>query len=276
MQYTQTHKAPTDIQLSFHVATHLKDVPPQLSDLTKQELYDLLEIAYAALTIHEDAGLQKLFLRIQKIIPCEHIVSGLGKVNCKEGSQNIVKIVNGSYPADWLSLYMRQGYASVDPVLLYHFRWFKTQVWSETFRRATATDEQKFIDAARWHGLSHGITMGIPDMHNLTGSLFSFSGKSIAKQPRDIAILEFLLPYLHAALTRTVFSASADYPSLTLREREIILWMKEGKTNWEISQIVKISEWTVQFHVKNILKKLKASTRGHAVVIAMEHGLIQL
>ncbi|WP_447973005.1 LuxR family transcriptional regulator [Nitrospira sp. Kam-Ns4a] len=42
-------------------------------------------------------------------------------------------------------------------------------------------------------------------------------------------------------------------PVLTKREREVLEWMKEGKTNWEIGRILGISERTVRFHVGNIL-----------------------
>ncbi len=63
-------------------------------------------------------------------------------------------------------------------------------------------------------------------------------------------------------------------PHLTPKEIEILIWVKEGKTNWEIAQIQKISERTVKFHIGNILQKLGASTRAHAVSIALERGLV--
>jgi DNA-binding CsgD family transcriptional regulator len=63
-------------------------------------------------------------------------------------------------------------------------------------------------------------------------------------------------------------------PCLTPKEIEILSWVKEGKTNWEIAQIQDVSERTVKFHVANILQKLGASTRAHAVSIALERGLM--
>ena len=75
---------------------------------------------------------------------------------------------------------------------------------------------------------------------------------------------------------RVAFSHAAKTAVLSVREREVLEWMKEGKTNWEISHILSISERTVKFHVQNILVKLQASTRGHAIALAMEQRLIGL
>ena len=58
------------------------------------------------------------------------------------------------------------------------------------------------------------------------------------------------------------------------REMEVLRWLKEGKTNWEISMILKISERTVKYHVKNICAKLDAMNRTHAVVIAIDRGIL--
>lgn len=60
---------------------------------------------------------------------------------------------------------------------------------------------------------------------------------------------------------------------LSDREIEVLRWLKEGKSNWEISMILKISERTVKFHVKNICTKLDVINRTHAVVVAMERGI---
>jgi LuxR family quorum-sensing system transcriptional regulator SolR len=62
---------------------------------------------------------------------------------------------------------------------------------------------------------------------------------------------------------------------LSIREREVLQWVKEGKTNGEIARILSISERTVKFHVQNTLAKLHASNRGHAVVRALASGLIR-
>jgi DNA-binding CsgD family transcriptional regulator len=61
---------------------------------------------------------------------------------------------------------------------------------------------------------------------------------------------------------------------LTKREREIMQWLKQGKSTWEISQILCISERTVKFHINNVITKLDAVNRTHAVAIAIEKKLV--
>ncbi len=52
---------------------------------------------------------------------------------------------------------------------------------------------------------------------------------------------------------------------LSPREREVLKWLKCGKTSWAISLILRISERTVNYHVNNIMRKLDVSSRIQAV-----------
>lgn len=61
---------------------------------------------------------------------------------------------------------------------------------------------------------------------------------------------------------------------LSPREREILKWLAEGKNTWDVSSILYISESTVKFHINNIMKKLDAVNRTHAVAIAMREKMI--
>jgi LuxR family quorum sensing-dependent transcriptional regulator len=61
---------------------------------------------------------------------------------------------------------------------------------------------------------------------------------------------------------------------LSKREEEVLTWSKRGKSSWEISAILNISERTVNFHVNNIMQKLNVVSRIQAVAVAIERGLI--
>lgn len=61
---------------------------------------------------------------------------------------------------------------------------------------------------------------------------------------------------------------------LSPRELTVLLWMKEGKTNWEIARILGLSERTVRFHVGGIFEKLDVTSRTQAVARALGSGLI--
>ncbi len=62
--------------------------------------------------------------------------------------------------------------------------------------------------------------------------------------------------------------------SLSLREKEVINWLKKGKSSADMSIILEISERTVNYHVNNIMHKLNAVSRTHAISLAIEQGLI--
>ncbi|RJR23071.1 MAG: LuxR family transcriptional regulator [Nitrospiraceae bacterium] len=66
-----------------------------------------------------------------------------------------------------------------------------------------------------------------------------------------------------------------EIPNLSKREQEVLTWSKRGKSSWEISAILNISERTVNFHVNNIMQKLNAVSRTQAVAVAIERGLIK-
>lgn len=62
--------------------------------------------------------------------------------------------------------------------------------------------------------------------------------------------------------------------SLTSREREVLHLVGEGSSNRDIARELFISEATVKTHVVHILEKLDADSRGRAVSIARERGLL--
>ncbi len=63
---------------------------------------------------------------------------------------------------------------------------------------------------------------------------------------------------------------------LTSRELEVLRLIREGYRNKQIADQLSISENTVNFHVKNLMEKLRANDRTHAVTIALRRGLLQI
>ncbi|RWN91764.1 MAG: helix-turn-helix transcriptional regulator [Mesorhizobium sp.] len=67
-----------------------------------------------------------------------------------------------------------------------------------------------------------------------------------------------------------------ETPPLSPREKECILWTAKGKSSWEIGQIIGISANTVNFHIKNVMRKLDTCSRTTAAIKAMKLGIIEL
>lgn len=66
----------------------------------------------------------------------------------------------------------------------------------------------------------------------------------------------------------------APPPRLTPRERDALALVAEGKTDWEISVMLSVSESTARFHVDNARRKLGAVNRAHAVARLIGQRLI--
>jgi DNA-binding NarL/FixJ family response regulator len=63
---------------------------------------------------------------------------------------------------------------------------------------------------------------------------------------------------------------------LTNRELEVLRLIREGYRNKQIASQLAIAETTVNFHIKNLVDKLQANDRTHAVTIAVRRGLLQI
>jgi len=108
-----------------------------------------------------------------------------------------------------------------------------------------------------------------------------------ARAPRDVIrkeayILELVVPFLHTAWVRAqtmgapqrAAKGAAPAAVLTDREREILKWVYNGKSNGEVGAILAISPLTVKNHVQKILRKLNVVNRAQAVGKALESRLI--
>lgn len=62
---------------------------------------------------------------------------------------------------------------------------------------------------------------------------------------------------------------------LSVREKEVLNWIKRGKSSSDISLILHIAERTVNFHIYNIMQKLEVVNRPQAVAEALQRGIIE-
>ena len=69
--------------------------------------------------------------------------------------------------------------------------------------------------------------------------------------------------------------ATQRMPSLSKREREIMDLLAQGLTGEQVAEKLVLSSETVKTHIRNAMAKLEASTRVHAIAIALREGYIQ-
>jgi transcriptional regulator EpsA len=135
----------------------------------------------------------------------------------------------------------------------------------------------------------HGVARPSRTHEIETFFLFGDQAPAPSKAADSLHHFELLMPHLHATYMRTQALerelAHADRGAstkvvervqglLSKREREIIQWVREGKTNQQIGDGLGISALTVKNHVQSILRKLGASNRAQAVATAMNNHLM--
>ena len=173
--------------------------------------------------------------------------------------------------------YISEQLRPVDPVVEEHRLHFGLQYWPDSYEKHP--EARQFIMSASDYGLKTGYSYGLKTESGDGASLFSFGGRSMERSRRTFHILRRIVPHLHQALVRVVAPLDhlqeVTYGKLSPREKEVLLWIKEGKTTSEISSTLSISERTVKFHVRNTLRKVRASTRAQAVAVSLEKGLIR-
>lgn len=126
----------------------------------------------------------------------------------------------------------------------------------------------------------HVVAHGPREIVGEGGSFFAFVRHPSPHAARDAYLLELLMPYLHMALHRMLINERQQKPSdtgasagsgsgavtlLSKREMQVLHWVKNGKTNHEIGQILDITPPTVKNHVQNIMRKLNVTNRAQAV-----------
>jgi DNA-binding NarL/FixJ family response regulator len=73
----------------------------------------------------------------------------------------------------------------------------------------------------------------------------------------------------------TAARARNGIPALTDREREVVRLIAEGLTNREIGEAIFVSESTVKFHVRNVMRKLDVHHRAEVAYAASRLGLLE-
>ena len=179
-----------------------------------------------------------------------------------------------TFPVGWYWRYVSQNHLPHDPVVMRIGQTTRPFRWSDSYARAGARG-RRVLDEAAQFGIRDGYAIPI---RGRDGSLamVSIGARDYALTRQDEMALHIASLYLHARLSSLRGHAGIrPAPKLTPRERECLKWVAAGKTDWEIAQILAISEQTAHGYVQNALVKLGARTRAQAVALMLTSQLMQ-
>ncbi|WP_124352557.1 autoinducer binding domain-containing protein [Pseudomonas chlororaphis] len=181
----------------------------------------------------------------------------------------------GNYPEDWVQRYQAANYAVIDPTVKHSKVSSAPILWSNELFRGCA---DLWSEAKDSH-LCHGLAQPSFNAQGRVGVL------SLARKNNPISLQEFaaLKPVTRAFAAAAhekiselesdvrVFNTDVEFSG---RECDVLRWTADGKTSEEIGVIMGVCTDTVNYHHRNIQRKIGASNRVQAVSYAVAMGYI--
>jgi DNA-binding CsgD family transcriptional regulator len=196
-------------------------------------------------------------LRLPTMQPVQHITSG--------------------YPDDYQLLYQERAFLGRDPTVAHCLTSTEPLVWREQMYDPSSYE---ILEESHKFGLGHGLSVPVHESGRIVSMLSLARDRpfdSASEKAYVLAAGNVLAHCLHVASENIILPEvlAQRRPHLSPREKQCFQLVALGKSNWDIGQLLNISEETAAFHVKNVLKKLQVSTRMQAVAIGVALGMIK-
>lgn len=199
-------------------------------------------------------------------------------VHARRGGLKRLYEVSG-YPQAWVSRYDERRYEQLDPLIRSCLESTLPIIWNDAL---FAGESHVLREETKRYGLVHGLSCPVHDGSGTMGML-CLARQAPALDTNDATLVDLLgtsqllASYAHVAVQKLLACHGQPKPviELTQREKEVLQWAGQGKTAWEISRILGISERTAVFHLSNARHKIGAINCTQAVAMAMLLGLIR-
>jgi DNA-binding CsgD family transcriptional regulator len=151
-------------------------------------------------------------------------------------------------------------------------------VWDRETYRAAGQAHMWEMQEAYGYGTGIALALHMPEgRHFVVGVDRDRALPKSAELARMVADLQLFAVYAQEAAQRVLIPAAPqpDVPNLTPREIETLRWTMEGKTAWEVGNILGITERTAVLHANNATHKLGTANKHQAVLKALRLGIIR-
>jgi len=240
----------------------------------KKKLMQMLDFADTCIKSNSDTeAISSILKKANELIPFTAATIAIDiNVDFTLSSDQQISTLNLSQ--EWQDIYFQRKFYNKDPVLSAVSNSQMAVSWQEAYERFGSSNDYKNL-SEKFVG-NDGSAILVKNDSGSTLLSFVMSKGSVGTEYNQV--IEYIAPHIHE-----VFNRSGDKqrkslwtPHLSSRELEVLNWAKEGKSNWEISQIMAISERTVKFHLSNAFKKLNVVNRSQAIARAIHFGLVSV
>jgi LuxR family transcriptional regulator, quorum-sensing system regulator BjaR1 len=186
-------------------------------------------------------------------------------------------LMNG-WPRGWSGQHANASYYADDPTAAWCRRTINPLEWSQAAGGREPTPHPAAVVAAAENlGMKKGFLVPVIRASGST-SCVTMAGERPEFESRARRAVYMLSLYAHARAVSLLDCTDGTRPrrELTLREREVLQWTAVGKSSWDVSVILGISERTVNWLISRATRKLNAVNRTHAVVNAIRAGQIYI
>lgn len=240
---------------------------PRLVDLT----YDLFRSFDRAPTAE---ALNGCLLRAVARLGVESTFAGVIPMPGTPRARQAAHVLIDSTPPGWTEHYFKAGHLERDPTIRRLTTETTPFLWSEIeplYRRDPAAS--RVMDEARCFRLHQGFTVPLVTLDGRVAG-FSFGAERLDLSPELRGMLHLVAAYAFGRSILLSEGPSRGPVALTPREREALQWAAAGKSEWEIGELMSISEHGAEKHLRSVHRKLGTGSRAHAVAEAMRRGLI--
>ncbi|MDO5104090.1 MAG: autoinducer binding domain-containing protein [Lautropia sp.] len=180
-----------------------------------------------------------------------------------------------NYPKSWTEHYLKTGYLKIDPRFERAKQGKVLFMWDE----ALFAKHAQLWEDLKAHDLHQGFSLTITDQQPGFSilSLVRVGGGALCEEEikEKQSHLQCLAKLSHDIVRSLVLKQQLKkLPSLTEREVEVFQWTADGKSAQDIADILELSKNTVDFHIKNTVKKLNVPNKTAAVLRAAFWGLL--
>ena len=180
-----------------------------------------------------------------------------------------------NYPKDWIARYQAANYAAIDPTVKHSKVSSAPILWSNELFKGCPELWSEANDSSLCHGLAQ-------PSFNTQGrvGVLSIARKDNVISPQEFEALKPVAKAFAAAAHQKiselendarVFNTDVEFSE---RECDVLRWTADGKTSEEIGVIMGVCTDTVNYHHRNIQRKIGASNRVQAVSYAVALGYI--
>lgn len=185
-----------------------------------------------------------------------------------------------NYPEDWQKHYAEAGYAGIDPVYRCAISTFHPFRWKSLEKVMNLSAAQtRFLRLGEDAGLNNGIGIPFAGARNQIAGIALATSDHGAEHLGNLDLLSAYCNQFYATYKRLIRAPRPALPRIAVlspREREVLKWVANGKSDHDIATILAVSANTVAYHLRNIFLKLQVNNRVTAVVVAITQGLIEI